>query len=158
MKIVVTGGRKYGKMPDWNGGKPLIPDGYYINTDGEKEYVDKENPDYIDAARKAGFERGKLYSTLDHWLEQDPGLVLGMGDARGADLWALRWAEEKGVPHKVFEADWGGLGKAAGPIRNRKMLEEFKPDLVLAFPGGKGTESTIQMAKLRRIPVIKVTL
>jgi hypothetical protein len=36
-------------------------------------------------------------------------------------------------------AEWERLGRKAGPIRNQRMLEEGKPDLVVAFPGGTGT-------------------
>src|SRR6185369_12011446 len=34
-------------------------------------------------------------------------------------------------------ADWPRLRYAAGPIRNGEMLEETRPTLVIAFPGGK---------------------
>ena len=42
-------------------------------------------------------------------------------------------------------ADWTKHGKAAGPIRNQKMLDEC-PDLVVAFPGGKGTADMVRRA------------
>ena len=37
-------------------------------------------------------------------------------------------------------------GRAAGPIRNQKRLEE-KPELVAAFPGGKGTADMVRKGK-----------
>jgi hypothetical protein len=40
---------------------------------------------------------------------------------------------------ETYEADWESHGRAAGPIRNAKMLIEGKPDYVIAFPGGYGT-------------------
>ncbi len=69
------------------------------------------------------------------------------GGARGADEGAGRWAESEGIKPTVYRADWKQHGKAAGPIRNRKMLEEGKPDLVIAFQGGKGTALMIALAR-----------
>jgi len=45
-----------------------------------------------------------------------------------------------------FPADWSRHGKSAGPIRNRQMLIEGRPDIVVAFPGGKGTANMIKQA------------
>ncbi len=42
-----------------------------------------------------------------------------------------------GIPVMTFPADREKHGRAAGPIRNKQMLEEGKPDLVAAFPGGR---------------------
>jgi len=35
---------------------------------------------------------------------------------------------------EVYVADWNGLGRAAEPRRNQRMIDQ-RPDLVLAFPG-----------------------
>lgn len=45
----------------------------------------------------------------------------------------------------------------AGFIRNKEMLVEGKPDLVIAFPGGNGTDNMIDLADKAGIKVIKVT-
>ena len=55
------------------------------------------------------------------------------GGCRGADTLAARAAKACGYPFREFPADWRKFGKAAGPIRNQKMLDEGKPDLVVAF-------------------------
>lgn len=68
------------------------------------------------------------------------------GGASGADNIAGRWAFLAGIREYVFGADWATHGKAAGPIRNQKMLDEGKPNLVVAFPGGKGTANMINLA------------
>lgn len=68
------------------------------------------------------------------------------GGALGADCFAAEWADRTGVEHLQFNADWKTHGRAAGPIRNKKMLDEGKPDLVLAFPGGKGTKNMVDQA------------
>ena len=76
------------------------------------------------------------------------------GGARGADSLADTWARFECIPRRVFPADWG-TGKAARPLRNARMLEE-KPDLVVAFPGGKGTADMVRQAKLARVRTIIV--
>jgi hypothetical protein len=38
------------------------------------------------------------------------------------------------------------VGKTAGPLRNQRMLDEGKPDLVVAFPGGGGTKDIVRRA------------
>jgi hypothetical protein len=61
------------------------------------------------------------------------------GGAKGADQFGEQWAESRGIPVRRFPADWKAHGRAAGPIRNRKMAEYA--DAVALFPGGRGTES-----------------
>lgn len=61
-----------------------------------------------------------------------------------------------GVKHLPFEADWHTHGRAAGPIRNRRMIEEGKPDLVVAFPGGRGTANMVNQARAAGIEVREV--
>jgi hypothetical protein len=71
----------------------------------------------------------------------------------GADLHAHDWAREVGVEVAVFEPAWDAHGRSAGPKRNREMLNIMQPDLVVAFPGGRGTEDCVGAAKQRRIRV-----
>lgn len=70
------------------------------------------------------------------------------GHAKGADSLGERFAEEYNIPTKVYPADWDKYGKAAGPIRNKQMLEEGKPGLVIAFlaPGSRGTQNMIDQS------------
>ena len=62
-----------------------------------------------------------------------------------------------GLPCAVYRADWEGLGRKAGPIRNQQMLDEGKPDLVVAFPGGRGTANMMRIAREAGIEVIEVS-
>lgn len=80
--------------------------------------------------------------------------VLIHGNAKGADQLARDWAILRGVPVLAFPADWKTHGKAAGPIRNQQMLNEGRPDYVVAFPGGNGTADMIRRSELARVPVI----
>lgn len=71
----------------------------------------------------------------------------------GADLIALRWAYARGVPSMRFRAAWGCYGRKSGPLRNGWMLEYGNPDLVIAFPGGRGTANMVDQAKKAGVPV-----
>jgi hypothetical protein len=44
----------------------------------------------------------------------------------------------------------------AGPLRNYQMLEEGKPDLVVAFPGGGGTKDMVRRAVKAGVSVHEV--
>lgn len=79
------------------------------------------------------------------------------GGAKGADAWAALWARGRGVPVVTFKADWGAHGRAAGPLRNEKMLNEGRPDLVVAFPGGRGTADMVARAKRAGVRVVEAT-
>lgn len=78
------------------------------------------------------------------------------GAARGADTLAVLWARGEHIKVTEFPANWKKHGKAAGYIRNRQMLEQGNPDLVVAFPGGRGTEMMCQLAQDAGVRVIRV--
>ena len=79
------------------------------------------------------------------------------GGADGADAQARHFAVTNGVEHKTYPANWKKHGKAAGPIRNRKMLTKGKPGLVLAFHNNieksKGTKDMIFAANKAGVEV-----
>jgi hypothetical protein len=76
-------------------------------------------------------------------------------DASGADSLAHEAARDQGRRCEVFHADWERHGKAAGPIRNQAMIDAGA-DLVIAFPGGRGTADLIRRARKAGIPVREV--
>jgi predicted Rossmann-fold nucleotide-binding protein len=75
------------------------------------------------------------------------------GGAKGADEFAHYWATRNGIEVIQFKADWQKHGRAAGPIRNQQMLDEGRPDLVVAFAGGRGTADMIRRAEAAGIPI-----
>ena len=79
------------------------------------------------------------------------------GGARGADYMARRFGEWANVPVQSFPADWRKHGKGAGPIRNRQMLTEGRPDLVLAFEGGSGTADMVRQARAAGVEVFEAS-
>lgn len=69
------------------------------------------------------------------------------GGCRGPDQIGKEWAEENDIDVKVFEPNWGEYGKAAGPIRNRKMAK-YANALVAIWDGeSSGTKNMIKQAK-----------
>ena len=103
----------------------------------------------------------KLWTEPDNYGNKLPeGITIISGAARGADSLAIDWAVVNWAPFKEYKADWTKHGRLAGPIRNQRMLDEEKPDLVIAFPGGYGTADMVTRAKaqgfqVREIPARK---
>ena len=103
--------------------------------------------DYADSAR--------VFRVLDAAAERLGVDFIIQGGARGADYLAWQWADVRGVKVGTFNADWKAHGKQAGSIRNQQMLDEGRPDLVLAFPGGVGTNDMIRRAEASGLPVYR---
>jgi predicted Rossmann-fold nucleotide-binding protein len=108
-------------------------------------------------------DRSRVFQVLDAKYRQygslqhaDPFDTIIHGCAPGADRLAHEWATEKGLIVCGFPANWAIYGKAAGPIRNRAMLE-LRPALVVAFPGGQGTADMVAKARASSILVEEVT-
>ena len=80
------------------------------------------------------------------------------GGANGADSMAREWAQKKAVDCCTVFADWEKHGKAAGPIRNQEMLDRHKPTLIVAFPGGRGTDDMIRRGRKSGIDVAEIKL
>lgn len=104
--------------------------------------------------------RDTLYATLDRLVIEKIDAIIE-GEAKGADALARQWAESRKVPVIKFPADWKKYGKSAGPLRNKHMLVEGKPDLVIAFPKGKlddtrGTKNMVTQARAAGIATIVV--
>jgi hypothetical protein len=91
-----------------------------------------------------------VFRTLD-WL--DPR-VIAQGGASGADQLAALWCHERGRDCATYEALWAVCGRAAGPLRNQRMLDQFHPDAVVAFPGGRGTDDMVRRAVAAGLPVV----
>jgi hypothetical protein len=99
-----------------------------------------------------------VYRTMDMLHAENAVTELICGGAKGADSLGYDWAHENKIPTRVFFADWAKDGRSAGPIRNLKMLNIGKPDVVVAFPGGKGTAHMVKIALTAGIRVIQMTL
>lgn len=100
---------------------------------------------------------GLVYRTLDKIKDQEIVSCVIHGGARGADSLGKRWADETETPSREFPADWNRYGKSAGYVRNKQMLDEGRPNLVVAFPGGKGTYMMIKLAKEAGLEVLEIS-
>jgi hypothetical protein len=89
-------------------------------------------------------------------LERGPVDCLIHGAATGADSIAALWAEYARIKCKAYPAQWTKHGKAAGPLRNQQMLDEARPDFVVAFPGGRGTADMVRRARKAGVPVLEI--
>lgn len=107
---------------------------------------------YIVCGGRTYYDAQKLYADLDFFHNPnlwEPITCIVEGGAGGADTLARYWAKYNHVEVITVKADWNNLGKAAGSIRNQKMLDEH-PDIdgVIAFPtGGPGTAHMMRIAK-----------
>ena len=96
-----------------------------------------------------------VYEHLDS-LNLAATLLVAQGGAGGADAHARSWCSRNRAPCVTFRARWDLFGRGAGPIRNRQMLITVEPDLVLAFPGGRGTAHMVEIAEAADVPVRKI--
>jgi hypothetical protein len=127
---LVCGGRNYGRVPF---GCP--------------------RDQYREAAAKASKQIFVLRETLDHLLKDRGITAIINGGQTGADLHAHAWAEYRRIPSTKIKAEWKRYGRAAGPIRNGRMLE-LKPDFVVAFEGGDGTADMVKQARAAGVEVL----
>lgn len=97
-------------------------------------------------------DQGLVQSTLKAIHSKTPITLLIHGAASGADQLPGEWAVQIGIEVLACPADWKRFGKGAGPIRNRQMLDH-SPELLVAFPGGKGTSDMIKAAQNKRLPI-----
>ncbi len=96
-----------------------------------------------------------VYRELDglHAMARHDCMIVIQGGATGADKLARQWCMDRTVEYLNFPADWEKYGRAAGPIRNEKMILVGAPDMVLAFPGGRGTADMVSKADAAGVPV-----
>lgn len=121
--------------------------------------------------RKYG-DQDRVNRILDAAVERLGLAELIHGAAPGADSLAAEWARTRGVPARAFPAHWSDIHRpgavvrrlssgrlydaAAGQVRNQRMLDEGRPDIVIAFPGGTGTAGMIRIARAAGVRVIEI--
>lgn len=102
-------------------------------------------------------DREAVFGVLHELAEKHGWLTIIEGGANGADALAREWAKLCYHGLVTVPADWHKHGTAAGPIRNTRMLTSGKPDLVIAFPGGRGTADMVEKASIAGIEVRRIT-
>ena len=141
MRILVCGGRDFAN-PVSNDYSP------------ENQITKKQYSFVLSELDKLAVQYSKEYKSDGNWLPTDITII--EGNAKGVDRAARDWATINYANLKVFSADWEKYGKSAGFIRNQQMLDEGKPDLVVAFPGGTGTADMIRRAKKAGVEVKEI--
>ncbi len=105
-----------------------------------------------------GDRNWKDEETIEIFIETlPPDTVIIHGGCRGADMIADAMARKHGLEvHPPFFAQWNIYRKGAGPIRNKRMILEGKPDRVVAFHNdlskSKGTANMLKLAKEHSVP------
>lgn len=100
-----------------------------------------------------------------HWRETITLLIHGA--SRGADMLADAWGRDNKILIRPFPAKWDDLSHPdaviktrrdgtkydakAGHRRNQQMLDEGRPHLVVAFPGGTGTDDMMRRANAANV-------
>lgn len=141
--VLVCGGRDFANLSDKKWGSEE-----WTTAVKQHQFISKSLSEFA-------IRHSKFYVPNDNWLPFDICIIAGK--ATGADSAAVDWASVNWCSFKEYPADWKTHGKAAGYIRNKQMLEEGKPNFVLAFPGGKGTANMVKLAEDAGVPVIKYT-
>lgn len=100
-------------------------------------------------------DRARVYQCLDYLHRTRDVWRVMQGGARGADKLAEEWAATNEVECLRVPARWKIGGKRAGMARNARMAD-YRPDVVMAFPGGAGTEVMVGIARARGIELIEV--
>ena len=109
----------------------------------------KQQPFQVIFTGGRDYSRPAVVFTIINYLGVDQAIV---GDCpTGLDKYVRTLCK-----YSVYYADWDKYGLAAGPVRNRKMLEENKGCLVIAFPGGKGTKNCVKTALKLGMTVLQV--
>lgn len=146
MKILVCGGRDFGVITryDFPGGTRPVHDEGWKQFGFGMSFIEKFA---VENSTTLPDEHGL-------WMPEDITIISGC--AKGADQIGIDWAVINWCKLEEYPADWKKYGKAAGSIRNKQMLEEGKPDVVIAFPGGKGTAHMVKIAKEAGVKVIEV--
>lgn len=98
-------------------------------------------------------DNAHLREVMNDLHEHTPIITVISGCARGADTLGAMWAKIHHIPVERYPANWNLHGKAAGMMRNQTMLTVGKPELVVAFPGGKGTANMINIARKAGVTV-----
>lgn len=147
--VLVCGGRDFGDLVTLVNRLVDRTDPVWIAREAEYNFILRKLDEILHPLES-------ITDDMDTWLP-GPGLRIVSGAARGADSVAIDWAVVNWVSIEEYPADWRANGLAAGPIRNQKMLDQEHPDLVIAFPGGKGTADMVRRARKANIPVMEIS-
>jgi hypothetical protein len=122
-------------------------------SDGAKDASDMN---VIVCGGRGYFDQAKVDDVLDtlHWRQ--PIKAILQGGATGADKLGREWADRKNVKVCTFIAGKKSSGQASWSRGNQRMIDEGKPDLIVAFPGVKRTADMIRRARRSSVTVLLI--
>ena len=88
-----------------------------------------------------------IEENLNDFLLNNDSVIILSGGCKGADALGERFSFENDLQVEKHIAHWDLYGRAAGPKRNKEMVDDC--DRIICFWDGtsKGTQSTINYAK-----------
>lgn len=97
-----------------------------------------------------------IESLCEHFKIKPSEIVCGC--ANGVDETGKSWAFNKNIPVRFFKPDWGKLGLAAGPLRNKEMANYA--DALLLIWDGQSRGSNSMKSEMSRVnkPIFEVIL
>lgn len=130
IRVGITGGRDYGRYD------PTVPAKLAKKRKSEIKYIHRILDRFV---------------RLNSWKGE---IRFAGGDATGVDTVVRNWCIANGYRFKRFNANWKKFGNGAGPRRNKRVLDKFKPEVMISFPStGTGTANMVKEARKRGILV-----
>lgn len=99
-----------------------------------------------------------IYSRIDLIRDNHYITKIIAGGATGVDQVAKEYAKEHNIPFEKYKADWDKYGKAAGPIRNKQMVDAADIILAIRYNYSPGTSNTLKLAKKAELKIYKVEI
>ncbi|MGE8413967.1 MAG: SLOG family protein [Pseudomonas sp.] len=93
---------------------------------------------------------------LDAFQRLHPVRVVIHGGSQFLGAHIEDWAREAGADIVRYPPNWQLHGKHAERLRNRFMLADSRPDIVLALPGGGDTEELLAQARAQGIRTLSL--
>ena len=125
-------------------------DFFFIGVSGTRKWYDYKN--FSEVMTMVFLALQEAYM-----LDREEMAVVS-GGATGVDEMAEAWAKEMNLPMFVIKPDWKRWGKAAGPIRNSKIVELADTLVAFSTPNTTGTMDTLKKARKKGIPVFQIEL
>jgi hypothetical protein len=106
------------------------------------------------------FAQERVFNGLDVWtgLLDEPVSEVVSGNSGGVDLGGEAWAKARNIPIRRFPADWRGLGRKAGPLRNEEMAKYADALLAIYDGESRGTADMIRRAKQHGLETVVLTV
>ena len=95
------------------------------------------------------FNKNAVFEALDRLHAARTVTKVVHGNASGADTLGGGWAGLRGIPCTPYPPSrkLDGPGRDWKFRRNERMLHHARPHLVIAFPGGPGTQHMVRTAR-----------